>query len=41
MSSAGRCTKGVYGTYFEISNRSIPNCDAILILDSEGLFSLY
>lgn len=41
MSSAGRCTKGIYGTYFEISNRQIPNCEAILVLDTEGLFSNY
>jgi ABC-type lipoprotein export system ATPase subunit len=26
MSSARRCTKGIYGTYYEISNKSIPKC---------------
>jgi ABC-type lipoprotein export system ATPase subunit len=41
MSSAGRCTKGIYGTYLEIANKQIPNCEAILVLDTEGLFSNY
>ncbi len=26
LSSDGRCTNGVYGTYYEISNRNIFNC---------------
>jgi hypothetical protein len=40
-SSAGRCTKGIYGTYFEIENKNLYECDAILILDTEGLFTNY
>lgn len=39
LSSDGRCTSGVYGTYYEISNRNIHNCKGILILDTEGLFA--
>lgn len=38
--SIGRCTRGVYGTYFEISNKQICNCDGIFIIDTEGLFSI-
>ena len=36
--SSGRCTKGIYGTYFRISNFNA--CDGILVLDTEGLFGL-
>lgn len=41
LSIDGRCTKGVYGTYYEISNKNIYNCDSILILDTKGLFSTF
>jgi hypothetical protein len=37
-SSDGRCTSGVYGTYYEISGGTL-SYDGILILDTEGLFS--
>ncbi len=40
-SSDGRCTAGIYGTYYKISNKNIPNCESILVLDTEGLFSNY
>jgi len=39
VTSSGRCTKGVYGTYFKVSN--VHSCDGILVLDTEGLFGLY
>ena len=35
--STGRCTKGVYGTYYKLSNFN--QYKGILILDTEGLFS--
>jgi GTPase Era involved in 16S rRNA processing len=38
--SAGRCTKGVYGTFFKFSNLNIPNCDGIFLIDTEGLFAV-
>jgi hypothetical protein len=38
VTSSGRCTKGVYGTYFKVSNFN--SCDGILVLDTEGLFGL-
>jgi GTPase SAR1 family protein len=41
LSSDGRCTSGVYGTYYEISNRNINNCHGVFLLDTEGLFSNY
>jgi GTPase Era involved in 16S rRNA processing len=41
MSSLGRCTKGVYGTYYEITNKEEANFDSILVLDTEGLMSNY
>ncbi len=37
-SSDGRCTSGVYGTYYEVGGGTF-NYDGILILDTEGLFS--
>jgi ATPase subunit of ABC transporter with duplicated ATPase domains len=37
--SEGRCTKGIYGTYFKFSNISLPNCDGVFLLDTEGLFA--
>jgi len=41
LSSDGRCTSGVYGTYYEINNRNMKNCRGILLLDTEGLFGNY
>ena len=41
LSSDGRCTSGVYGTYYEINNRNISNCNGVLLLDTEGLFANY
>jgi ABC-type lipoprotein export system ATPase subunit len=41
LSSDGRCTNGVYGTYYEVSGQNIYNCEGFLILDTEGLFSNY
>lgn len=41
LSSDGRCTSGVYGTYYEINNKVIPNCSGFLLLDTEGLFANY
>ena len=38
ITSSGRCTKGIYGTYFKVSNFN--SCDGILVLDTEGLFGL-
>lgn len=26
MSSDGRCTNGVYGTYYDVAGKNIPNC---------------
>lgn len=37
--SEGRCTKGVYGTYFKFSNVLLPNCDGVFLIDTEGLFA--
>ncbi len=39
-SSDGRCTSGVYGTYYEVDG-GVLKCDGIFILDTEGLFSNY
>jgi GTPase Era involved in 16S rRNA processing len=37
--SEGRCTRGVYGTYFRFSGS--PNAfDGIFVIDTEGLFAL-
>lgn len=37
--SSGRCTRGVYGTYFKFSNLRLPHCEGIFIIDTEGLFA--
>ncbi len=37
--SEGRCTRGVYGTYFKIKNSLCPTCDGIFLIDTEGLFA--
>ncbi len=39
LSSEGRCTSGVYMSYFKVEGQNIPGCDGILVLDTEGLFS--
>lgn len=39
-SSDGRCTNGIYGTYYDITNSCLP-FSGILVLDTEGLFSNY
>ena len=36
--SAGRCTKGIYGTFLKLSNFNA--CGGVLLLDTEGLFGL-
>jgi GTPase Era involved in 16S rRNA processing len=38
--SMGRCTRGVYGSYFDLSNMKYLGVDGILILDTEGLFEI-
>ena len=43
--SEGRCTRGIYGTYFKFGSKKgkfsrLTNCDGILVLDTEGLFAL-
>lgn len=32
--SVGRCTKGIYGTYYEVKDQKIRNFDIILVLDT-------
>jgi ABC-type molybdenum transport system ATPase subunit/photorepair protein PhrA len=32
--SEGRCTKGVYGTYFKFSNNIQSNCNGVLLIDT-------
>jgi ABC-type lipoprotein export system ATPase subunit len=32
--SEGRCTRGVYGTYFRISNNRMTNFDGIFVIDT-------
>jgi hypothetical protein len=34
LSSEGRCTSGVYLTYYEVQGENIPGCDGILVLDT-------
>lgn len=38
--SEGRCTRGVYGTYFRHNNPNNTNFDGIFVIDTEGLFAL-
>jgi ABC-type lipoprotein export system ATPase subunit len=38
--SEGRCTRGVYGTYFRLNNNRMVNFDGIFVIDTEGLFAL-
>jgi GTPase Era involved in 16S rRNA processing len=37
--SEGRCTRGVYGTYFKFTNFKPHNCDGVFLIDTEGLFA--
>ena len=37
--SAGRCTKGAYGTYFKFASKKSKHCDGIFIIETEGLFA--
>ena len=38
--SEGRCTRGVYGTYFRVNSNEILNFDGIFVIDTEGLFAV-
>ena len=43
--SEGRCTRGVYGTYFKFAENkgnfcNVSNCEGIFVIDTEGLFAL-
>lgn len=43
--SEGRCTRGVYGTYFKFAeNRGqfihLTHCEGIFVIDTEGLFAI-
>ena len=38
--SEGRCTRGVYGTFFRFNDQRISNFEGIFVIDTEGLFSL-
>ena len=38
--SAGRCTRGAYGTYFKFSNTNFRYCDGIFVIDTEGIFGI-
>ena len=43
--SEGRCTRGVYGTYFKFASRkgrfnNLINCEGIFVIDTEGLFAI-
>jgi hypothetical protein len=43
--SQGRCTRGVYGTYFKFAEnkgyfKNISNCTGIFVIDTEGLFGI-
>ena len=37
--SEGRCTRGVYGTFFRFSDQRI-NFDGVFVIDTEGLFAV-
>ena len=38
--SEGRCTRGVYGTFFRFNDQFMANFDGIFVIDTEGLFSV-
>ena len=38
--SEGRCTRGIYGSYFKFRDRRVKNYDGIFVIDTEGLFSV-
>ena len=37
--SIGRCTRGVYGTYFDFDDGEILGCDGIFLIDTEGIMA--
>ncbi len=37
--SEGRCTRGVYGTYYRFSTVKFSNCEGLFVIDTEGLFA--
>jgi GTPase Era involved in 16S rRNA processing len=38
--SEGRCTRGLYGTYFRLSNSQNNDNSAIFVIDTEGIFAI-
>jgi ATPase subunit of ABC transporter with duplicated ATPase domains len=43
--SEGRCTRGVYGTFFKFAENkgqfsNLNNCEGIFVIDTEGLFAI-
>ena len=38
--SEGRCTRGVYGTFFRFNDQRISNFDGVFVIDTEGLFAI-
>ena len=38
--SEGRCTRGVYGTFFRFKNSGNNNFDGVFVIDTEGLFAV-
>ena len=38
--SEGRCTRGVYGTFFRFNDQFMGNFDGIFVIDTEGLFAV-
>ena len=39
VTSIGRCTRGVYGTYFEFHKTDYFSCDGIFLVDTEGIMA--
>lgn len=37
--SIGRCTRGVYGTYFDLEKQSEIDCQGIFLVDTEGIMA--
>jgi GTPase Era involved in 16S rRNA processing len=38
--SEGRCTRGLYGTYFRLSDSQSNDNSAIFVIDTEGMFAV-
>lgn len=38
--SEGRCTRGVYGTYFRLNDPQITSFESVFVIDTEGLFAV-